>query len=221
MRVMAYRLALAAGVVVSSHVFVVAGQREGIELAAGLGGCALLLLAALTGARAMYVALHRDRFRARPSRAWQRGDPGAASFGGVLGALVAVLPLSVALDVSLGTMLDLLAVAGLPGLAIGRVGCLLHGCCPGRGIRVPLQLLQITAALWAWALVLLCTALGAEPGVPFFVGAITWSLLRLITDFLRDLPRGRHGLAVSQVMALGMALAGLLGLLATRLHGAA
>lgn len=219
MRPNAYKLALGGGVVVSSHLFMVLGARAGLPIGAAVGAYVLVLLGALVGARLLHVLEHRARFRAQHRRAWSPGDPGAASFGGILGALATAVPLSLELPLPLGRVLDLVMIAGLPGLAVGRVGCLLHGCCPGR-TRVPLQLLQIAGALSAWGFALVCAAVHDVPGTAFCVAAIVYSLLRLSTDFLRDLPRGPHGLAASQVVASALALVGALGLFLSPLAGA-
>lgn len=212
MTLTAYKLALMIGVVVSSHLFLVVGDSVGISLWAGIGSLALLLGSAMAGARLLFVGTHWDRFRGARRRMWRYGDPGAASFGGICGALVAAMPLSLALGVQVGTMLDLLAIAGLPGLAVGRVGCMLHGCCPGRSTKVPLQVLQIAGALLAWVLALVCAAALGGTGIAFCVGATVYSLLRFFTEFLRDLPRGGHGLAVSQLVALALSVVVAVGL---------
>jgi prolipoprotein diacylglyceryltransferase len=196
MRPRAYRLALAAGTAVSAYLFLVLGQGHGISRPAGLGALAVLLACAMVGARLLFVTTCWPRFRAEPSRAFRRGDPGAASFGGIFGALAATLPLAPVLGVPLGTLLDLVTLAGLPGLAVGRVGCLLNGCCPGRPGAIPLQRLQIPAALSAWALALGTATIAPSPGSVFLVGAAAYAWLRVLTDFLRELPRV-VGLAIS------------------------
>jgi phosphatidylglycerol:prolipoprotein diacylglycerol transferase len=215
----AYTLALMAGVMVSSQLLLVVGQNVGISLWAGIGALALLLGSAMTGARLLFVATHWDRFSGERRRVWRYGDPGAASFGGIGGALLACPPLALALGVHVGTVLDLLVIAGLPGLAVGRVGCWLNGCCPGRNSTVSLQVLQIAGALLAWMLALVCGAAFGGPGTAFFVGTTVYSLQRFFTEFLRELPRGRHGLAVSQLVALALTLLGAVGLVLSRTQG--
>lgn len=211
------RVALA----VSSSVLVVRGVAMGLPAAPLLGLCAALAVAAVVGARLMFVVSHWASFRGRPRAVLRRGEPGASSFGGVLAAIGMVGPLAAALELPVATAFDLLAVAGLPGLAIGRIGCLLHGCCPGRRLRggqggrvrrVPYHLLEVAAVLGAWWVVLVVDAKGPAAGVVFLLATAAHGGIRLMIDGLRELPRRFGGLADSQLVAGVLAASAVVGL---------
>lgn len=136
----------------------------------------LLTVPMLAGARLLFLLIRWRRYRQVLGSAWQRAEGGSA----LDGALPLTLPLSIPLLAALGLPFwpswDVLTPAILLGLCVGRVGCLLHGCCAGRptasrfglvlpdahGVvlhRVPTQLLEIgwtaallvlTLALWPW-----------------------------------------------------------------------
>lgn len=211
------RVALA----VSSSVLVVCGVARGLPAAPLLVLCAALAVAVVVGARLLFVVSHWASFRGRPRAVFRRGEPGASSFGGVLAGIGMVGPLAAALGLPVATAFDLLAVAGLPGLAIGRIGCLLHGCCPGRRLRggqggrirrVPYHLLEVVAVLGAWWVVLVVYAKGPAAGVVFLLATAAHGGIRLLIDGLRELPRRSLGLADSQLVAGVLAASAVVGL---------
>jgi phosphatidylglycerol---prolipoprotein diacylglyceryl transferase len=85
----------------------------------------------VVGATALYVLIHLPSFLADPRLL---GRPGHVFYGGLVSGGLAALLYCRAYRVSLGAVAD----AGAPGLAfghaIGRVGCLLGGCCYGRPV---------------------------------------------------------------------------------------
>ncbi|HEY3547285.1 MAG TPA: prolipoprotein diacylglyceryl transferase family protein [Propionicimonas sp.] len=122
--------------------------------------------------------------------------------------------------VPVGHLLDASIPALLTGQAVGRLGCLLAGCCSGlptrshwaiwssdRHIgtrRVPVQLLESSSA----ALLALVTGLIAWQAAPeragllFAAGVAAYVLVRQVLFPLRGLPRAtRHGRAVMLVLA--------------------
>jgi phosphatidylglycerol:prolipoprotein diacylglycerol transferase len=122
--------------------------------------------------------------------------------------------------VPVGHLLDASIPALLTGQAVGRLGCLLAGCCSGlptrshwaiwssdRHIgtrRVPVQLLESSSA----ALLALATGLVAwqtppeRAGLLFVAGVAAYVLVRQVLFPLRGLPRAtRHGRTVMLVLA--------------------
>ncbi len=102
----------------------------------------ILIAAALAGAHLLYVLTHRERYRGRPRAVWSNRN-GAAMYGGLIAA-VAISPAAlVPFAIPAGAYWDAAAVTMLVGMAFGRVGCLLTGCCCGRpseswfAIRLP------------------------------------------------------------------------------------
>lgn len=155
---------------------------EGVPALATLLLTVVALLAGLLGAKAWYIAMHPRTWRAAPGEGWA-----------VDGFLV-VLPIVVIsglllLDMPIGLFVDASTPALFLGVAIGRVGCFLTGCCAGRctrsrwGIwssdrrvgarRIPTQLLESIVGLALSASTLLIF-LAARPPVDglIFVGAL-------------------------------------------------
>jgi phosphatidylglycerol:prolipoprotein diacylglycerol transferase len=235
-RLNSYKLALSLAVAVALQIFLVALARRGVPLGRGLAAGAVVVASAMLFARLIFVAGHWDWFRVRRRDIWRYGQAGAGSFGGILGALVVVPPVAAGLSLSAGALMDAAAVAAMPGLAIGRVGCLINGCCPGRAVgarrtrartatapegrrRLPVQLVEIPAVLLAWTGVLAVASHDPKSGLVFSVAAAAYGCVRLLSDSMRDLARPWHGLALSQVIALAFVGFGLVGVLALLLDG--
>lgn len=102
------------------------------------------LVAGVVGCRAMYVWHYWDQFRGlgSPLNVFlgivdiTRG--GLEFYGGFILSLIAVPAWLVLWErVSLRWYLDIIAPSAMLGLAIGRIGCLLNGCCYGGTCELP------------------------------------------------------------------------------------
>lgn len=103
-----------------------------------------ILVSSLLGARLTYVGAHIGEFRGRwldiISPFQSDGTIGIAGLV-LLGGVVAAIPTTAwylkKRRIPLLKMLDILAPSLSFGIAIGRVGCLLNGCCFGRPTDLP------------------------------------------------------------------------------------
>ncbi|MBN2506079.1 MAG: prolipoprotein diacylglyceryl transferase [Verrucomicrobia bacterium] len=98
-----------------------------------------LILGTLVGARLLYVITYwGDQFAGRPwTDIFMVRHGGLVFYGGLIGASLAIV-LYVRLKLMpLWRLADALAPSIPLGQAIGRVGCLMFGCCYGRPTTVP------------------------------------------------------------------------------------
>lgn len=98
-----------------------------------------LILGAIAGARAMYVAMfwHED-FSGKPLwEIFMIRHGGLVFYGGLFGAVLATWLFILIKKLPTWKMADVLTPSIPLGYAIGRVGCLLNGCCYGRATDVP------------------------------------------------------------------------------------
>jgi phosphatidylglycerol:prolipoprotein diacylglycerol transferase len=120
---------------------------------------------------------------------------------------------------------DLFAVVAPLGIAIGRVGCLVHGCCLGvqcepawwterdlhgaaRWPAVPVEIgFNVTAAL----ALLLCRQRGLLCGQLFHVYLMAYGAFRFAHEWLRDTPRLTGNFSPYQLAALAVFALGALG----------
>ncbi|MBV8903284.1 MAG: prolipoprotein diacylglyceryl transferase [Acidobacteriia bacterium] len=186
----------------------IAARAAGIDATRFQLALLLLLLPALIGARLLYVVTHWPVYHQHRCRIWNSKEGGAAQYGGIL----VVLPLSglvvPLLHLSWGSFWDAAAFTLLIGMVFGRIGCLLNGCCAGRGsscalavplpnvrgiwaMRLPTQILE---AVWAAALLVIAMVIrGQLPfrGALFWVIAAGYAAGRLVLESTRESAAGR------------------------------
>jgi phosphatidylglycerol:prolipoprotein diacylglycerol transferase len=186
------------------------------ELAVGLLG----VVGGLVGAVVLFDLVQLRALIADPSLLLQ---PGLVFYGGLAGGAAAAWGYCRAWKLSLVDAAD----AGAPGLAlghaVGRIGCLLGGCCYGRVVDAQFPLAVHLAGAWrhpvqlyeACGLVVIAIVTAMlprrRPGAIFLAYVASYALLRLVVEHWRgdDLERGvvAHALSTSQLIAL-VALAG-------------
>jgi phosphatidylglycerol:prolipoprotein diacylglycerol transferase len=152
---------------------------------------------------------------------------GGVFYGGLIGAVAALVLLLRKRRIAFWTFVDMAAPAAALGHAIGRVGCFLAGCCWGREcslpwavtftdpaaernvgvpLNVPLHPTQLYESAGLLALCGLLLALGRRrPGQVFAVYLGGYALLRFTIEFFRGDPRGSvfgGALSTSQLIAL-------------------
>ena len=98
----------------------------------------LALIGGIVGARALYVIHFWSEYSERPLLDMVNvRDGGLEFYGGVIVAIVAALAYMSAKKLPIRFYLDLLAPALMLGLAFGRMGCFLNGCCYGKMCELP------------------------------------------------------------------------------------
>ena len=95
-----------------------------------------MLLAGVIGGRVLFVVMFWDQMQGPLDLiAIWRG--GLVLYGGVIGAMAALLVFALRHRLPLLRLLDLLAPAVILGVGIGRIGCFMNGCCWGDPTLVP------------------------------------------------------------------------------------
>lgn len=90
------------------------------------------LIAGVVGARILYVIHYFDQFRGNILSVFAVWNGGLEFVGGVILAVIFVLVFLFLKKWSIRRYLDLLVVGLMLGLAFGRIGCFLNGCCYGK-----------------------------------------------------------------------------------------
>lgn len=107
-------------------------RRAGLDPDRMTGLCFWMVIAGLAGARIFYVVQKWGTFgEATLVDLIDMTQGGLVVYGSLFGGLLAVLVYCGVLRMRLWSTLDVLAPAMLLGLAIGRIGCLMNGCCYG------------------------------------------------------------------------------------------
>ncbi|HEX8953544.1 MAG TPA: prolipoprotein diacylglyceryl transferase family protein [Polyangia bacterium] len=216
-----YGALVVVGIAVGIVVGVARAPRFGVarfdELAVGLLG----VVGGLVGAALLFDVVQWRAIVADPTLLLR---PGLVFYGGLFGGAAAAWAYCRAWRVPLLDAAD----AGAPGLAlghaIGRIGCLLGGCCYGRVVDAKFPLAVQLAGAWrhpvqlyeACGLVLIAIVTALLPrrraGAILATYVAAYALLRLVVEHWRgdDLERGvvAHALSTSQLIALVVLAAG-------------
>lgn len=188
-----------------------------------------VIIAALVGAKALLFIVEFDQF----TSSWQEFTTllrsGGVFYGGLIAAVVVCIYQLRKHKLPLWTSGDLFAPGIALGYMVGRLGCLLAGCCFGRPtdvawavtftdpianlnvgtpLNIPLHPTQVYES--AAGLVILLLLLGLErigrafPGRTFWLFVLFYSVSRFIIEFYRGDDRGMpiEGLSTSQLISL-------------------
>ena len=196
----------------------------------GIAMAALVL--GVLGARIVYILQELPHYLKPENRSelFSLQFNGLTSFGGLLFGFLGVVWMARRHRIGLGTITDLLAPSFLIGHAIGRVGCLLNGCCFGgvcdkpwaihavdeHGIPFlahPAQIYDSFFNIAGLALVLWVERRGLATGKVTGLALIVHGLSRFIYEFWRagwsSAYWGSLPITQAQAVALTIALIGL------------
>jgi phosphatidylglycerol:prolipoprotein diacylglycerol transferase len=201
-----------------------------------------VVLSAIAGARLFHVLVYWREYAAHPSEILKLWNGGLVFYGGFLAAVAACLVFLRRNRIPFLPVADASAI-GIPlGLAFGRIGCTMAGCCFGRPtdlpwavaftnpaslapLHVPLHPTQIYESLSGFAIfgVLYITRdRFRTPGTRFWTMLILYGVARFLLEFLRDDPRGFLGsFSESQIVSVALFAYAVVSLLAVRAKAAA
>jgi phosphatidylglycerol:prolipoprotein diacylglycerol transferase len=174
-------------------------------------GMWLTFLGGVVGAKALFLVLGWHHYAIGELHFWSNFGTGFVFFGGLLGALATGAIFAWWSGLNFWRGADYFAVALPMGHAIGRVGCFVNGCCPGRPPH-PVQLYE-SAGLIAISLVCVCLLKRVETsrlarGTSFCGYLFLYGLLRLLLDPFRadGRPERFWGLSYQQGFAIAFIL---------------
>jgi phosphatidylglycerol:prolipoprotein diacylglycerol transferase len=224
MRVSAYSVLMLAGIVISGAFWSRLARRDErlvFIYAAALGG-------AFAGAKLAYIVSEGWLYFGRAGM-WLALATGKSIVGALLGGYAAV-ELAKKFSGYKEATGDWFASIVPLVVALGRVGCLIHGCCLGIAmpaawytIRDPFGQPRWPAVPVEMAFNLLCAAMFWQlrrkrllVGQHFHIYLMAYGLFRFFHEFLRDTPRIYHGLTGYQLFAAACAALGLVGFIKRR-----
>lgn len=219
------------------------GARRGLDRDTVLDAAFMVIVSSLVGVRLFFVLTHLDSF----DPWWEafllwRG--GLTLYGGILGAIVAVVWFARRRGIGFLRLADVLAPQVVLGIGITRVGCFLNGCCygaptdgplgvvfpaaceagrlhPGEALH-PAQLYSSAGGFLVWGLLLLWERRDRREGATFGRFLLLYGIARIVADLFRDYePTAIHalGLTTSQLISIGLLAVGTAVLLRAREAG--
>ena len=179
--------------------------------------CFYAFIFGIFGARVFYVLSNVHFYLRNPLEIIMLQHGGLAWFGGLIFGSVAAALFIKKNKMGLLKCLDLLAPFIALGQAIGRIGCLLNGCCFGKvskfgiyfkvfdQVLIPTQLYSSLLLLLIFFILRFMQDRKHLPGTILCTYLILYSMKRFGIEFLRnDSPRIIHGLTLFQILCLVM-----------------
>jgi len=173
---------------------------------------------AFLGAKLVYLFAEGWRDWSMEDR-WLRLAAGKSILGGLLGGYLGVELMKKLLDYRKSTG-DLFAIIAPVGIAIGRVGCCLQGCCGGRCVKSGWAVMQAGVARWPSAqvelgfqllmlvVILILHKRGTFKDRLFFLYLAAYGIFRFFHEWLRETPQMAFGVSGYQIIAAIMAALG-------------
>ena len=210
-----YGVLVAAAYLIGLQVAVARGRSRGLppERLMGLGFA--ILLGAIVGAKLLLFVVDIDYFTSDPANLWVLARSAGVFYGGFVLAVVVAFWYMRRHGMPVWTTCDAFAPGIAVGQAVGRLGCLLAGCCYGRPTDVPwgitftdplaaanagtplhaalhpTQPYESLAALGILGILLLVERRGPMfPGCTFLTYLLAYGTARFVIEIYRGDPRG-------------------------------
>jgi phosphatidylglycerol:prolipoprotein diacylglycerol transferase len=135
--VYSYGVLLAAAYLLGLKLAMVRARARGLDSARVLDLGIYIIISALVGAKLMLLAVDFQHFRDSPSELLSLARSGGVFYGGLILAVIVALWYIRRQGLPMWTTCDVFAPGIALGHAVGRIGCLLAGCCYGRPTALP------------------------------------------------------------------------------------
>ena len=182
------------------------GESLGVKQEVMLDLCFWILLSAIVGSRAFYIATHWEQYGDNPLGAFSIWEGGLSMMGGVLMSLAAGWLYLKKAGVRFAQMADIMAPSIALGVGLTRIGCFLYGCCyglptelacgvsfppesaAGSHFHVPIHPTQLYSSAYGFAILgilLLIDRFRPPEGGLFGIFAMLYAVARFSVDFFR------------------------------------
>ncbi len=220
--VYSYGLMLALGVFVSSHLLARDARRIGIAPDVIYDLVFWVVICGIIGARLFYVLLNPDIFFGTPLEILMLQKGGLAWQGSFAGGMLAGVVFIRRHKLPLWPLLDAVAPYIALGSAIGRIGCLLNGCCYGKPAAwglyfpvwearlVPTQAFMSLGQLAIFIILRWFQTKKTGPGRVFVAYLLLSSVERFVIEFFRADHVLYGGLSIFQYVCVGIFIAALI-----------
>jgi phosphatidylglycerol:prolipoprotein diacylglycerol transferase len=224
----AYGLLLAAAYLLGLQLAVSRARARGLDGSRVMDLGIWVIVSALVGAKLLLLVVDFDHFRSSPAELLSLVRSGGVFYGGLAVAVPVALLYARRAGLPIWTTSDAFAPGIALGHVVGRIGCLLAGCCYGRPAEIPwaitftnpaaadnagtplgvplhpTQLYEAGAELLILGLLLGTERRGKQfPGRTFWGYILLYAISRFIIEFYRGDPRGMIGpLSTSQFISV-------------------
>lgn len=215
--VYSYGLMLAIAFIVCSTLITAQAKKQDIPAEIAFNLAFLIFISGIIGARIFYIAMNMGYYIKNPLEIIMLQQGGLAWFGGLIFGVFSGLYYLKAKKLPVYKILDLFAPFVALGQAIGRIGCLLNGCCFGKASQfglyfqvydaqlIPTQLYSSLALLLIFFILRYLQNRPHREGQIFFTYLLLYSTKRFFIEFWRaDNPTIISGLTLFQILSIAV-----------------
>ncbi|MFH0913576.1 MAG: prolipoprotein diacylglyceryl transferase [Candidatus Omnitrophota bacterium] len=210
-----YGLTLVAAFLVSSALIILEAKREKINPETILNFCFIVFIWGIAGARLLYILENAGYYLKNPLEIIMLQHGGLSWFGGLtLGTFSGIVYLKKK-NLAVYKILDLIVPFVALAQAVGRIGCLLNGCCFGKvskfgiyfpahnSLLIPTQIYSSLVLIFIFMILRFLQNRPHRASEIFFTYLLLYSLKRFFIEFWRfDNQIIFLGLTLFQVMSI-------------------
>lgn len=215
--VYSYGLMLVAAFLVSSALAKAQAKKEKIDPDSTFNLLFTVFISGIIGARLFYIVENINYYITNPAEIIMMQHGGLSWFGGLICGVLSGGIYSKRRNLPIYKVLDLVAPFVALGQSIGRIGCLLNGCCFGRitdfgvyfpvhrSVLIPTQAYSSLAMVFIFIFLRFLQERPHREGRIFFTYLLLYSLKRFLIEFWRaDNARIFLGLSLFQLISAGI-----------------
>lgn len=135
--VYSYGVMMLAGFLATLYVAYRLAESAGFKKEDAVDMTIFVFISGIIGARLVHVLLKLNHFLTHPDKILDFQGGGLAWHGGLIGGVLCIWIYTKIKGYSTGQGFDLVYTGAILGLAFGRVGCFLNGCCYGKPCTLP------------------------------------------------------------------------------------
>ena len=205
-------------------------KKQGFDSELLFNFCFLIFILGIVGSRLLYILQNINYYLKAPKEIFMLPHGGLSWFGGLITGIIFGLVYLKRKKLSYLKVFDLIAPFLSLAQAIGRVGCLLNGCCFGKvsrfglyfkvhqAVLIPTQLYSSLALLFIFIILRRLQERPHKEGEIFFFYLLLYSTKRFLIEFWRaDTEKIILGLSLFQIMSMIIFLFSLIKILKIKL----
>jgi len=210
-----YGLMLALAFIISSWLASVQAKKENVSSQMIFNFSFLILVSGILGARLFYIIENINYYIQNPLETIMFQHGGLSWFGGLISGILSAVIYLKKHKLAIYKILDLIVPFVALAQAIGRIGCLLNGCCFGRvsdaglyfpvhkGILIPTQLYSSILLIFIYIILRFLQEHSHRQGEVFYAYLLLYSIKRFLIEFWRaDNPIIFFGLTLFQLLSI-------------------
>ena len=179
-------------------------------------GIIYVIIASIIGCSLFYIIEHIDYYSKHPLDIIMLQNGGLNIYGGLITSIITIYIYSKIKKINIPEILDICTAPFFLGMAIGRIGCFLNGCCYGIQTKLPFgikfpdtlypahptQIYDLIMNLIFMAYIIISYDTKRYHGHVLLRGVLMMSTFRFLIEIIRSNPRYFLGLSQAQYISI-------------------